>query len=86
MISSKYVSQWRRRKSRKGEEKNGKRGKRGEKDKKGRDEVGKRGKKKKENYGFRLILWFSRHENVVPKVSRMWDYKQIQGSLMYSRF
>lgn len=46
----------------------------------------KEGKEKKENYGFSLILWFSRHENVVPKVSRMWDYKQIQGSLMYSRF
>lgn len=78
MTSSKYISQWRRRKSRKGEEKSGK----GEEGKKGRDEVGKRGKRKKENYEFSLILWFSSHENVTPKVSRMWYYKQIQGSLM----
>ena len=54
----------------------------GEEGKKGRDEVGKRGKRKKENYEFSLILWFSSHENVTPKVSRMWYYEQIQGSLM----
>ena len=83
MTSSKYISQWRRRKSRKGEEKSGKRGK--GKERKAR-RVGmrweKEEKEKKENYEFSLILWFSSHENVTPKVSRMWYYEQIQGSLM----
>lgn len=60
----------------------------GREDKKSWEEVSRKKKKekKKGNYGICLILWFSSREDVVSKVFRMWDYKQIKGSLMCPRF
>ena len=60
----------------------------GREDKKSWEEVSSKKKKEKKrgNYGIRLILRFSSHEDVVSKVFRMWDYKQIKGSLMCPSF